>query len=444
MTAREFILKKRSGQAHDARELKTFLDGFLSGEVKDYQVAAWLMAVYFKGMTPEETRDWTRLMWKSGRSIPRATRHDFWIDKHSTGGVGDKTSLVLVPWIATLCRRLFGEGAVRLPMVSGRGLGHTGGTLDKLEAVPGFSPRIPFEKATELLNTQGHFMMGQTDDMAPADRVLYSLRDVTGTVESLPLIVSSILSKKLSESLDGLVLDVKSGAGAFMKTQAEAQALARGLIDVARGERVETVAVLTSMEEPLGWKVGHQLEVEECADFLKGDKPERGLWDVTFELAAWMVKLASRGKLSLENAKNELQVELKSGRPHAEFRRMFGAQGGKYGAFEENRARLPEKYKRIECKARSNGWISSIDAGATGLFVTGLGGGRMRKEDQIDFRVGVEFAKKCGDEVKAGDTVAWVICPPAKEKDAAVWIDRAVQVSAARPADRRWILGVME
>lgn len=444
MNAKEFILKKRAGQAHGPEELKAFLDAYLAGEVKDYQVASWLMAVFFRGMTPLETRQWTRLMWHSGVTLPRETRQGFWIDKHSTGGVGDKTSLILVPWVITTCRRLLGAGSVSLPMVSGRGLGHTGGTLDKLEAVPGFSPRIPLAKAMELLGRHGYFMMGQTDDMAPADRLLYSLRDVTGTVESLPLIVSSILSKKLSENLDGIVLDVKSGAGAFMKTRAEAEALARGLIDVARGEGLSAVAVLTSMDEPLGWKVGNGLEAEECWDFLAGKPAEPGLWEVTLELAAWMVSLASRRKISLAQAKDALREELKSGRPLAEYRIMFEAQGGRWKEFEDARDRLPAEYERVPCLAPRAGWVAEIDAMSTGMFATTLGGGRVRKEDAVDFRVGVEFAKKCGARVEAGETVAWVVCRRPQSAQVAGWFESAVKIKAERPANREWLLGVME
>ncbi len=443
-SVKEFILTKRAGREHSPQELKAFIDGYLAGEIADYQVAAWLMAVYFRSMSSAETREWTRLMWQSGRTLPRSDRRDYWIDKHSTGGVGDKTSLILVPWVASACRRLFGESSVRLPMVSGRGLGHTGGTLDKLEAVPGFSPRVSLERALELLSTQGYFMMGQTDDMAPADRLLYSLRDVTGTVESLPLIVSSILSKKLSENLDGLVLDVKSGSGAFMKTPAEAEALARGLLDGAKGQGLGAVALLTSMEEPLGLKVGHQLEVEECMDFLAGQAQDAGLWLVTLELAAWMVRLSSRGKLSLGSAKDALQTELTSGRPLAEYRCMFEAQGGRWNEFVANREYLPETYVRVGCRAKTSGWVRQIDPLATGIFVTALGGGRLRKEDSVDFRVGVEFARKCGDEVTLGDIVAWVVCPRSREAAVAIWFEQAVVVGPERPEARRWLLGVIE
>ncbi len=444
ITAKEFILKKRAGHEHDSRELKFFLDGYLDGEIKDYQVAAWLMAVFFRGMTTNETREWTRLMWQSGRTLPRSDRKDYWIDKHSTGGVGDKTSLILVPWVSCVCRRLFGETSVRLPMVSGRGLGHTGGTLDKLEAVPGFSPRVPLPRAMEMLSTQGYFMMGQTDDMAPADRLLYSLRDVTGTVESLPLIVSSILSKKLSENLDGLVLDVKSGAGAFMKTRAEAEALACGLIDGARGQGVAAVALLTSMNEPLGLKVGNFLEVEECADFLEGKPADKGLFEVTLELAAWMVRLASRKRVSLEDARDVLQTELKSARPLKEYERMFEAQGGRWKEFLTSRERLPDAYARVECRAPQAGWIWAIDPLATGAFVTALGGGRLRKEDAVDFRVGVELAKKCGDEVKANEIVAWVVCLRSRETEAKAWFESSVVVGTERVPSQPWLLGVME
>ena len=259
MQTQELILKKRSGLELSTEELRELLYGYLEGDVKDYQMSAWLMAVFFQGLSDRELRDWTRLMWQSGRSFARSHRNDFWVDKHSTGGVGDKTSLLLVPLVTAVFQSLNIDG-VRIPMVSGRGLGHTGGTLDKLESVPGFSPQISFEEADELLSSNHFFMMGQTQEMAPADRLIYALRDVTGTVESQPLIVSSIMSKKLSESLDGIVFDVKVGKGAFMKNLEQARSLAEGLRGVAKAQKLASVAAMTSMDEPLGSTIGNFVE----------------------------------------------------------------------------------------------------------------------------------------------------------------------------------------
>ncbi|NBT58672.1 thymidine phosphorylase, partial [bacterium] len=243
MRPTEIISKKKRGEEHSPEELSLFLDAFLKGEVTDYQMSAWLMAVCFQGMTPKERTEWTRLMWKSGISFQRAERSTYWIDKHSTGGVGDKTSLILVPVVMAAAEKLLGTGKIKLPMVSGRGLGHTGGTLDKLESVIGFSPMLKVEDSLRLLDGNGFFMIGQTEEIAPADRRIYALRDATSTVDSVPLIVSSILCKKLAESLDGIVFDVKMGRGAFMKTPEAAKTLAAALVSTAKAENVDAVAL---------------------------------------------------------------------------------------------------------------------------------------------------------------------------------------------------------
>jgi pyrimidine-nucleoside phosphorylase/thymidine phosphorylase len=443
-SAPELIRHKRDGGTHSTQELEALLGGYLRGDIADYQLAAWLMAVYFRGLSPEETGEWTRLMWQSGATFPRAHRRDFWIDKHSTGGVGDKTSLILVPWVHAVCRRLFGE-SVKIPMVSGRGLGHSGGTLDKLESVPGFSPDLPMERAVQLLAEQGFVMMGQTQDIAPADRRLYALRDVTATVECVPLIVSSILSKKLAENLDGLILDVKVGAGAFMKTPAEARRLADALIAVAASHGVKVTAVLTRMEEPLGLCVGNQLEVEECADFLSGERRDSGLDEVCTALAVQMVATASRGTLSPSAALEACRRELDTGEPQAIFRQMLEAQGGRWADFLRLRQDRPG-LRVFEARAPRSGKLAAIDALAIGRLVHALGGGRSRKEDAIDYGVGVIFEKKCGDMVCGGDRIARVfyrrddqVARIEHEWQAAVRVDPTAS-GGDRPS---WILEVL-
>ena len=288
MQIKELIRKKRDGGVTEPAEIDALVSGYLRGEIKDYQMTAWLMAVYFRGLSDEETSALTRCMWKSGSSFPRKHRDDFWIDKHSTGGVGDKTSLILVPLVIAVAHRLFGKGKLRIPMVSGRGLAHTAGTLDKLEAVPGFNSSITVDRALRLLDENDFFMMGQTPELAPADRLIYALRDVTGTVENLSLIVASIMSKKCAESLDGLIFDVKTGTGAFMPTIESAREMAGTLLSVSKAQGLEAVALISRMDEPLGFKVGHHLEVEECADFLSGRR-DKGLNEVTIRLASWMI-----------------------------------------------------------------------------------------------------------------------------------------------------------
>ena len=407
MIAGEIIRKKRDGGCLTEKELRFLLDGFLAGSIHDYQMSAWMMAVFFRGLNPDETRTWARLMWKSGVTFPRTHRNDFWVDKHSTGGVGDKTSLLLVPLVHCVAERVLGPGQVRIPMVSGRGLDFSGGTLDKLDSVAGFSSALTIERAMERLAQNGFFMMGQTEDLAPADRLLYALRDVTGTTDCIALIVSSILSKKLAENLDALVFDVKFGLGAFMPTIEKGRELARALIGVAQAEGVQARAVLTPMHEPLGWNVGNALEVDECADFLSG-KQERGLKEVTLTLASEMLVLAARGKISVARAWEECEQELKAGSARKVFEKMFTNQGGDWGAFERDRARR-EGLPRLEVRAQKSGFVSRVDALAIAKLVRSLGGGRMTKTSKIQPDVGVVVRKKIGDRVTLGETVFDVV-----------------------------------
>lgn len=408
MRATEIIQLKRDGRALTPEQIREFVEGYVAGNIPDYQVSAFLMAVFFQGMTTEETAALTIAMLKSGRSLPRTNRKDFWVDKHSTGGVGDKTSLLLVPLVVATARRIFGPGKVKIPMISGRGLGFTGGTLDKLESVPGFSPSITETQALRLLEKSDYFMMGQTPDIAPADRLLYSLRDVTSTIESLPLIVSSIMSKKLAESLDGLVLDVKFGTGAFMKEKAKAVQLARALKAVAEANDVKCVALVTRMDEPLGRSVGNALEVEECAAFLKGTQIEEGLEEVTLALATQMLSLAG-----VKEASKECEMSLSSGEAWRVFIEMFEQQGGDWKKFEERATR--EDLITVEWKADRDGWISRFDALAVGRVVNELGGGRATKEDIIDSEVGLIAHCKVGDKISKGEVMATVHCRKGQE-----------------------------
>jgi pyrimidine-nucleoside phosphorylase len=410
MQAKEIITKKRRGEANSREELEFLLKGFLSGEVKEYQVSAWLMAVFFRGMREKELSDWTELMWRSGTTFPRdrdlkSHPPQYWIDKHSTGGVGDKTSLILVPLLKVVSEKYFPEISIRIPMVSGRGLGHTGGTLDKLESVPGFQTRLQIEKAQEVLEAQGFFMIGQTESVAPADRLIYSLRDVTGTIESIPLIVSSIMSKKLSENLDGILFDVKTGLGAFMSSVDEAKLLAQGLLSVAKSHGVDAVALITQMDEPLGYKTGNFLEVEECSDFLKGFPRDKNLEKLILESASWMLFLSSRKKISLKEGKKVCLEVIEKGEAHPLFVQMFESQGGDFKGFEKERESFRNKYLCFDFKAERAGWISQIHARILGVLLIDMGGGRTTKEAKIDNKVGFEVFKKTGDSVTLGETI---------------------------------------
>ncbi|NBX76596.1 MAG: thymidine phosphorylase, partial [Proteobacteria bacterium] len=340
MRPSEIISKKKRGEEHSFEELREFLDCFLNGEVTDYQMSAWLMAVCFKGMTAQERTEWTRLMWKSGESFKRTERETYWVDKHSTGGVGDKTSLVLVPIVTAAAQKLYGHGKVKLPMISGRGLGHTGGTLDKLESVSGFSPRKRVREALQLLDQNGFFMIGQTEEIAPADSRIYALRDATATVDSIPLIVSSILCKKLAESLDGIIFDVKVGAGAFMKSTQSAKDLAEALVSTSKMQKLDAVAVISRMDEPNGWAVGNFVEVEECWEFLEG-KQEEGLKNLVTELGGQMLCLAGWRTVSLEKCRQLIEEESSSHQSRQLFQKMFEAQGGNWTEFLNSRENLP-------------------------------------------------------------------------------------------------------
>lgn len=407
MQVSEVIAKKRDGIELSETELQFLLQSYLSGHAKDYQMSAWLMAVYFQSLTEKELSTWTRLMWKSGVTFPRENQSEYWIDKHSTGGVGDKPSLILVPLVHRLSEKLIGKGKVKIPMISGRGLGHSGGTLDKLDSVPGFSSKIPMKEALSLISQKGFFMLGQTEEIAPADKQLYALRDVTATVESIPLIVSSIMSKKLAESPNGIVFDVKTGTGAFMPTEAKAESLANALVAAAKKENVDVAAVITRMDEPLGWKVGNALEVEECAQFFQG-KQEKGLREVVFELASQMVFLASKKKISAKEVKSYCEKICREPETFQTFIEMFENQGGSWNEFEKSLKLSRESLSSFEFRAEKSGILEKCEARAFGLLLIEIGGGRRTKEDQINYGVGFEFSKKCGDRVEKGDLIAKV------------------------------------
>src|SRR2546425_2268229 len=317
ISAREVIQKKRDRQTLTPQEISSFLRGYMSSQIADYQVAAWLMAVYLNGMTLEETRTLTREMRDSGTVLDLSSIAGKKVDKHSTGGVGDKTSLLVAP-IAAAC-------GVTVPMITGRALGHTGGTLDKLQSIPGFNPKPSPAEIVKILKSTGAVLMGQTEDLAPADRKIYALRDVTATVESIPLITASILSKKLAERIDGLVIDVKAGSGAFMPTLKKASALAQSIVDVCRSMKTKIVVLITDMEQPLGRAVGNALEIRECIEFLNGKTPE-DLETVSITLAAHMIRLSGRTR-SVEQASKLAYEAVYKGQAAKRFREIIRAQG---------------------------------------------------------------------------------------------------------------------
>jgi len=393
----DLILKKRDGGELLDEELRELIRGSTSGDIPDYQMAAFLMAVFFRGMSQRELCTFTDAMLHSGEVIDLSELPGRKVDKHSTGGVGDKVSLCLAPIVAA--------AGVSVPMVSGRGLGHTGGTLDKLEAIPGFRVDLDIPRYRELVGELGLCLIGQTETLAPADRKLYALRDVTGTVESIPLISSSILSKKLAEGIDALVLDVKVGKGAFMKTREDARLLARTMVELGTGMGKEVIALLTSMDEPLGCTVGNALETREAIEILAGAGPA-DLLEITLELAAEML-LLGRVVNSLSEGRTLAQAKINDGSALTRFEQLVEAQGGD-AACVRDPSRLPRAAHQLPVLAAQSGFVQTIDAMGVGLAAMRVGAGRATKEAAIDPAVGVELHKKLGDEVRAGEALATV------------------------------------
>ena len=401
MRAVDLIRKKRDGGEMTAEEIGFLISGATADEIPEYQIAAWLMAVLLRGMTRAELAALTAAMLDSGERLDFSALLAPKVDKHSTGGVGDKTSLVLAPLAAA--------AGLYVPMISGRGLGHTGGTLDKLEAIPGFKTQLSLQDFHRILEACGCAMIGQTAEIAPADKKLYALRDVTGTVESPYLICASIMSKKLAEGLDALVLDVKTGSGAFMKREEDATFLAELMVETGRlmGKRV--VALLTDMDQPLGRNVGNALEVEECIAVMRGEGAE-DLKDLCVELAAWMLRLGGLGgggADALEHCRKLAREIIASGRALDKFREMVRLQGGDEHVVDDPQ-RLPQARYRAEVLSPAAGRIAALACEQIGLASCVLGGGREKKDDEIDAAVGLVLHKKAGDNVEAGEPLCTI------------------------------------
>jgi pyrimidine-nucleoside phosphorylase len=388
----DVIRRKRDGRELSSAEIAHLVDGYTRGDIPDYQISAWLMAALIRGLTRAETAACTDAMLHSGDVLDLSDFRAAKVDKHSTGGVGDKTSLILAPVAAA--------GGLIVPMISGRGLGHTGGTLDKLESIPRFRADIPLTRFREVLRACGCSMIGQTAEIAPADRKFYALRDVSGTVESPYLICASIMSKKLAEGIDALVLDVKTGSGAFMKTEDDAVFLAELMVETGQRMGKKTAALITDMDQPLGRKVGNALEVEESIEVLRGRGPA-DLRELCFELAAWMFRLGERATTIAEG--KEIAAHLiRSGQALEKFRRMVELQGGDPRAVDDT-ARLPRAKHAAEVVSASSGYIGSIQCENVGTACVILGGGRSKKEDSVDPAVGIVLHKKLGDRVSTGE-----------------------------------------
>jgi len=424
----DLIRKKRDGEAHSRAELEHLILGYTRGEVPDYQISAWLMAVYLRGMTPQETADLTLVMADSGDQmdlgdLPRT------VDKHSTGGVGDKTSLILTPMLAAL--------GLTVAKMSGRGLAHTGGTIDKLESFPGWTPELPEERFLAQAREIGLALVGQSKDLAPADGKLYALRDVTATVDCLPLIASSIMSKKLASGAHTVVLDVKVGAGAFMRTLEDGRALARAMVDIGTRASRLVRAVLTDMDTPLGHMAGNSLEVQEALATLRGEGPE----DLTELCVALAVEaLAAHGE-DAAAAEARARATLTDGSALAKFRAFVEAQGGD-ASLVDHPERLDVAPGRAEITAPASGFVERVDALSVGRAVLVLGGGRERKGETIDHGVGVELLKKPGEAVAAGEAVLRLYYREGRGLDTArALLEAGLSVTGTAPGAQPLILG---
>jgi len=392
MSYQDIIRNKRDGKILSKNEIDYLVKGISDASLPDYQISAWAMAVYFQGMTDRETRDLSMAMAYSGDVVDLSLIKGIKIDKHSTGGVGDKTTLIVIPLAAA--------AGVPTAKMSGRGLGHTGGTVDKFASIPGFQVERTYQQFIEQVQQVGAAVVSQSGNLVPADKKLYAIRDVTATVESIPLIASSIMSKKIASGADGIVLDVKVGKGAFMKTLGEAEKLARAMVEIGKRAGRKITAVLSDMEQPLGNMVGNALEVKEAVDTLKGKGPD-DLVELSLTLAAYMLILG--GKCSnIEEAKSCAREILDSGRALMKFNEMIEAQGGGINYKLESYG-LPEARIKREIRAEQQGYINGLDAFAVGNTAMMLGAGRERIEDTIDCSVGIEILKKRGDFVRHGD-----------------------------------------
>lgn len=388
----DLIVKKQNGKELTTEEIQFFVKGYTDGSIPDYQASALAMAIYFQDMTDQERADLTMAMVNSGETIDLSAIEGIKVDKHSTGGVGDTTTLVLAPLVAAL--------GVPVAKMSGRGLGHTGGTIDKLEAIEGFHVELSKDEFIKLVNRDKVAVIGQSGNLTPADKKLYALRDVTGTVNSIPLIASSIMSKKIAAGADAIVLDVKTGAGAFMKTDEDAVNLAKAMVRIGNNVGRQTMAVISDMSQPLGFAIGNALEVQEAIDTLRGEGPE-DLNELVLTLGSQMVVLAKKGE-TLEEARTKLQEVMKNGKALEKFKEFLSNQGGDASVVDDP-SKLPQAAYKIDVPAKEAGVVSEIVADEIGVAAMLLGAGRATKEDEIDLAVGIMLRKKVGDNVEKGE-----------------------------------------
>ncbi len=433
MFALDIVVKKRNGEKLTKEEIKYFIDGYTKGEIPDYQASAFLMAIYFKGMDTQETLWLTEAMLHSGDIVDLSCIPGIKVDKHSTGGVGDKTTLVITPIVAAC--------GVSVAKMSGRGLGHTGGTIDKLESIPGFRTSLSPKEFITNVKEIGIAVAGQTGNLAPADKKLYALRDVTGTVENVSLIAASIMSKKLASGSDAIVLDVKIGSGAFLKTAEDARKLAKTMVDIGHGAGKKTIAILTDMDRPLGNNIGNALEVSEAVEILKGNGAD-DLREVCIELATNMLFLADKG--DIEVCREQVINSIENGTALNKLIQMVQMQGGDAKAIEDT-SKLPQAAIKFEWKSAISGYIEKMNAENLGIASLILGAGRKNKDDIIDPSAGIVLCKKSCDRVEAGQTLAVLhTCDKERISEALKVLKTAISISKTPVSRHPLILGKVQ
>jgi pyrimidine-nucleoside phosphorylase len=435
MRAVDLIRKKRDSGEHSREEIDFLISGYTRGDIPDYQMAAWLMATWIRGLNRSETAALTEAMLYSGEVVNLDRIAGKKVDKHSTGGVGDKTSLILAPIVAA--------GGLTVPMISGRGLGHTGGTLDKLESISGFNVNLSLEEFISVLRECGMGLIGQTAEIAPADKKIYALRDVTSTVENIGLICASIMSKKLAEGIDALVLDVKTGSGAFMKREEDAVRLAELMVETGQRMGKKVVALITDMNQPLGRMAGHSNEIAECIDVLSGGGPS-DLRELSVELSAWMFFLGERSK-TLEEGRQLAEKMIATGQAKEKFKQGIRFQGGDEHIVDDPQL-LPQARSHADVPSPSAGFITATNCEQLGTALAMLGGGREKKEDTIDHAVGLEFHKRIGDRVEKDERLVTIhYNSGTKLAEAASLITNSYQIGEVAPREKlpliRRILG---
>ena len=434
MLTAELIKKKRDNAVLSAEEIRFLINGYVSGDVPDYQMAALLMAVWFNGMNAQETYELTMAMMHSGDMVDLSSIPGVKVDKHSTGGVADTTTLVALPLVAAC--------GGKVAKMSGRGLGHTGGTLDKLESIPGFSVSQPMERFVEIVREQGFSVIGQTGDLVPADKMLYALRDVTATIDNISLIASSIMSKKLAAGSDAIVLDVKTGSGAFMKSEEDAVALARAMVGIGKRAGKSVSAVVSDMSQPLGEAVGNALEVREAVEILQGHHGDGDLARVSLTLAARMLTASGLG--TVDEAEKKLQNALSGGAGLESLKQMISAQGGDPAVCDDT-GRLPAAARRYSIEATASGYVGAMETDRIGITALLLGAGRRTKEDRIDPAVGIWMKKRLGDPVEEGEPLAdFYVNDEANLEEAVSEFQRAISIEEQKPEPPKLVRTIIE